>query len=206
MDSLKISVNVGPRTGRNPVHQAAPEPESASLSESASASASGHEAGAAHGSAPGHDSGPGPDAESGSGPEPELEHDPNQPQAGSEPQQSPDQESAPTPECTVITVAGEIDIAAKEQFFSVLSENLAPGEALVLDLAEVTFLDSGGLWALLKAAKHATATGAEMLVVASPAVSRTLALTQTSHFLALHHDRASAVQAGAVHDRPQQDE
>ncbi|HEV2637976.1 MAG TPA: STAS domain-containing protein [Actinocrinis sp.] len=111
-----------------------------------------------------------------------------------------------TPECTVITVAGEIDIAAKEQFFSVLSENLAPGEALVLDLAEVTFLDSGGLWALLKAAKHATATGAEMLVVASPAVSRTLALTQTSHFLALHHDRASAVQAGAVHDRPQQDE
>jgi anti-anti-sigma factor len=73
----------------------------------------------------------------------------------------------------VLTVVGEVDLSVSERFAAAI-EALAPDTDLVVDLAEVDFLDSAGLRCLLQGAKSASAAGVRLAVVPSPAVSRVL--------------------------------
>ena len=77
----------------------------------------------------------------------------------------------------VLTVVGEVDLSVSERFAAAIAaaiEALAPDTDLVVDLAEVDFLDSAGLRCLLQGAKSASAAGVRLTVVPSPAVSRVL--------------------------------
>jgi anti-anti-sigma factor len=51
----------------------------------------------------------------------------------------------------VLHLAGELDLAVKEQLSSALASARVDGRPLVLDLTDVTFLDSSGLAVLLEA-------------------------------------------------------
>jgi anti-sigma B factor antagonist len=77
---------------------------------------------------------------------------------------------------TVVHVQGEIDISTSERFGASLAEGLdaAPSDAVIFDLAGVTFIDSSGLAALISIVRG----GHPVLVRnASPAVHRIVGAT-----------------------------
>ncbi|HEX5913790.1 MAG TPA: STAS domain-containing protein [Rubrobacter sp.] len=85
----------------------------------------------------------------------------------------------------VMTLSGELDVAAAPS----LRENLARVEAsgattIMLDLREVTFIDSSGLKEFLEARSRAKDNGHRLLMSgASPAAQRLFELTETRFLL-----------------------
>jgi anti-anti-sigma factor len=79
-----------------------------------------------------------------------------------------------------LVVAGELDMAAAFSFESKVDAHLAAGgvESVVLDLAQVEFVDSAGLGALLSLRDHARRRGIELqLAQVSGPVRKLLDLT-----------------------------
>jgi anti-sigma B factor antagonist len=93
----------------------------------------------------------------------------------------------------VLSVAGEIDMATGAQFTAAIADNLAADGPLVLDLTGVSFLDSSGLWTLLKANKDAIALGVQLCIAVSEPIARVLELARVEHVLATYPDRAAAL-------------
>ena len=80
--------------------------------------------------------------------------------------------------CTIATVIGEIDIATVTLLRERLFELAASGRPLVTDLDRVSFIDSGGLSAMVGAAKRAAAHGGSLRVVcARPEIRNLFRLT-----------------------------
>jgi len=71
---------------------------------------------------------------------------------------------------TVVVAAGEIDIAAREEFQQALDGSSPVGGLLIVDLSRCSYIDSSGLSVLIRAHKQ----GATIAVVlaASDAVNR----------------------------------
>jgi anti-sigma B factor antagonist len=69
----------------------------------------------------------------------------------------------------VLRLAGELDIAETDDAYKrLLSLPLPRGSQLVLDLRDVTFLDSTGVRLILRARDHATRHGAGFVLVRGP--------------------------------------
>jgi len=67
----------------------------------------------------------------------------------------------------VLHVSGELDLATAEQFSAALQQALSAGSALVVDMADVTFVDAAGLRVLLQAAAARNGAGPLTLVNAA---------------------------------------
>jgi anti-sigma B factor antagonist len=102
--------------------------------------------------------------------------------------------SKPRPDTAVLTVRGEIDSLTAPAFKAATEDLLtAPGDVLVMDLADVRFLASSGLAVLIAAAHRADERGIRLrLVVASRAVRRPLEITGTAAMFDLHSEPESA--------------
>jgi anti-sigma B factor antagonist len=99
---------------------------------------------------------------------------------------------------TVVAVSGEIDLATASEFRSVLVDAVAGGQGdLVVDLSEVTFMDSTGLGAMVSARRRLTLRGASMRLV-SPAggVRRILDVTKLDQVIPIHDTVDAAVLDG----------
>jgi len=72
----------------------------------------------------------------------------------------------------VVTVRGELDLAAAERLWEQLEPLLIPGALVVFEGTQMTFLDSSGLRVLLQAHKRAESEGATFRVVAPQAAAR----------------------------------
>ena len=79
----------------------------------------------------------------------------------------------------VLRVSGEIDLAAKSLFEECLAGLIEANHAdVVVDLADVTFIDSSSISVLLFARRQLTAAGRRLLIARpSVRVSRVLELT-----------------------------
>lgn len=66
-----------------------------------------------------------------------------------------------------LRVAGELDLATAEELGRTLAQALDSNDAVVLDLSEVTFIDSTGLAAIIAAVNRANGNGA-VLQIATP--------------------------------------
>lgn len=78
----------------------------------------------------------------------------------------------------VVTLAGELDLAAADGFWTELEPLIEPAGVVVLDGTELSFLDSSGLRVLLLANARAKEVGGKLRLVAPHrAVRRTLELT-----------------------------
>lgn len=75
---------------------------------------------------------------------------------------------------TVVAVTGEVDIATVTRLRERLFELAASGRTLVVDLDQVSFIDSAGLAALVGAARRADAHGASLQVVCTRPRTRQL--------------------------------
>ena len=73
-----------------------------------------------------------------------------------------------------VAVAGEVDIATVTRLRERLFDLAASGHTLVVDLDQVSFIDSAGLAALVGAARRAAAHGASLQVVCTRPRTRQL--------------------------------
>ena len=78
----------------------------------------------------------------------------------------------------VIALSGEIDMATAEGITSMLEPLVEAGGPVVIDLSNVTFMDSTGLHALLEAAKALSERGCIILHGANGAVAKVIEITR----------------------------
>jgi anti-sigma B factor antagonist len=95
----------------------------------------------------------------------------------------------------VVTVAGEVDITNAEGLRDALLSALNAGAAgLIADMTQVTFLDSAGVTALVRAARRASATDATLrLAVTAQAVLRVLSLVGIDRLIPVYPSVAEAM-------------
>jgi anti-sigma B factor antagonist len=78
----------------------------------------------------------------------------------------------------VVTVSGEVDLSSVSQLRDRLYELVDSGEPVIVDLEQVTFIDSTGLGALVGAYRRAAAHGGSLhAVCVHPQARRLLWLT-----------------------------
>jgi anti-sigma B factor antagonist len=97
----------------------------------------------------------------------------------------------------LVVASGELDISATPRLSTVLAMAAArPGGRLVLDLCDVTFIDSTALGTILKAAAQLDELGTLLAVVAPDGpVRRLLEMTNLTQRFRLFTTRAAALAA-----------
>lgn len=101
---------------------------------------------------------------------------------------------------TVISVAGEIHVSTAPQFSRLLNAAIAGGKtALVLDLDDVTFIDSTGLSVLLNGLRRVTRRkGRLVLVCTNPTVLRLFEITRLDATFDIQRSRKAALASVAA--------
>ncbi len=97
------------------------------------------------------------------------------------------------PDGVAVVARGEIDLSSSGDLRQALTE--AEGDPVILDLREVTFLDSSGLGVIVGQNKRAAAEGFRfaVAVAGAPAVRRILELSGLAKVLEVVEDPAESV-------------
>ena len=97
----------------------------------------------------------------------------------------------------VIDVDGDLDMAAVEDVDAALAEALGGGTPIVVDLTDVSFIDSTGMRTMIDARRRSRDLGVPMVCVcpSNAAVWRLLEMTGTTGFFEVQETRAEAVAA-----------
>jgi anti-sigma B factor antagonist len=97
----------------------------------------------------------------------------------------------------VIAVSGEIHVSTAPQFSHRLNDAIGQGKtAVVLDLADVSFIDSTGLSVLLNGLRRVTRSGGRMaLVCTNPTVLRLFEITRLDTTFEIVSSREAAIAA-----------
>jgi anti-sigma B factor antagonist len=92
------------------------------------------------------------------------------------------------PGVTVIAIAGELDVTNHGEMAAYLGRiRQAPADQVVFDLAELAFMDSSGLRALLSCRQDCVGQGGEMRLAALQAIpARMLEITGVHAHLLVH--------------------
>lgn len=97
---------------------------------------------------------------------------------------------------TVITVGGELDLATASELDDFMCRTRRPGDHLVVDLADVTFIDCSGLRPLLRAHHRLRADGTKIYLAApQPLPARVLKITGIDRWMPVHASQPEAVKA-----------
>jgi anti-sigma B factor antagonist len=98
--------------------------------------------------------------------------------------------------CGIVRAGGEIDSHTAHQFHEAANEAASQSRHVVIDLADVTFIDSTGLGALIVARKAARERGGSVsLVSPPPVVRRLLGSTRLHDVFSIHDSLAEAINA-----------
>jgi anti-sigma B factor antagonist len=97
----------------------------------------------------------------------------------------------------VVVADGEIDLATRERFEACLESALAGREPILIDLCDVSFVDSSGLRALLHARSRSAADDRALGLVCPPdgVVARLLQISGTATAFTVHATRETALEA-----------
>ena len=99
----------------------------------------------------------------------------------------------------VITVIGEVDLSTVSQLRERLYELADAGEPLIVDLEQVSFIDSTGLGALVGAYRRAAAHGGSLhAVCVQPQARKLLSLTGVDQRVPLSASLAEALASVAA--------
>jgi anti-sigma B factor antagonist len=101
------------------------------------------------------------------------------------------------PGVPVLLVSGEIDVASAPEFHASLSDLIGQGtEIVIVDLSQVSFIDSTGLGVLVGAEKQMRDAGQALrLVVTQPQILRLLELTGLDQVFTVLSNGNDAVKA-----------
>ena len=98
---------------------------------------------------------------------------------------------------TVVTLDGELEVSEASVLRELLGGLIAgPQSRVLLDLTDVSFIDSSGIGVLVGAHRRAEAAGARLgLAAAGPGVRRVFELTRTDRVLRLYDTVSDGVAA-----------
>ena len=97
---------------------------------------------------------------------------------------------------TVIAVSGELDIHTAPDLTEVLQVAIATGQPVIVDLTDVTFMDSSGLSVFVSALKRVRESLTSLvLVVSEPRVMRVFSITGLDTLIDIHATLDSALSA-----------
>ena len=101
------------------------------------------------------------------------------------------------PGVPVLSVRGEIDVATSPELHAFLTDMItAEPELVVVDLTEVSFIDSTGLGVLVGALGDVRARGGDLrLVVTQPQIIKLLELTGLDEVFAVRSNTSDAVRS-----------
>lgn len=89
----------------------------------------------------------------------------------------------------VVVLAGELDLAAADEFWTALEPVLQPGSSVVVDCAALSFLDSAGIRVMLRGAQRIGELGGGWrLTAVQPPVLRVLELAGLTDVLSAGPD------------------
>jgi len=98
---------------------------------------------------------------------------------------------------TVVTVPAEVDVGNAHRLGEDLQAALSSGvTTVVADMTATAFCDSGGIRALVQAAKQSAASGAELRVVPSARVLRVMTVMGLDGWLKIYPSLHEALAAG----------
>ncbi len=101
------------------------------------------------------------------------------------------------PEQDVIRLRGSVDLEHSPAIRQTLLEAVADKRNVLVDLSEVTYIDSSGIACLIEALQAARGHGAELaLVSVSTQAMRVLELARLDIVFPIHEDLAAAFEAG----------
>ena len=96
----------------------------------------------------------------------------------------------------VVHLAGEIDLEHAPQVRKVLLGAVEQGRLILVDMADVEYIDSSGIACLIEALQEARTKSADLALIAvNPQAMRVLALARLDTVFAIHDDLNSAVRA-----------
>lgn len=94
----------------------------------------------------------------------------------------------------MIALRGELDLATVPAFAAAIDEAVDEGvRALVVDLRQVTFIDSTGLVTLLNALRRLHPDGRLAIACANPTVLRLFSVTRTDETFSIFPTREAAL-------------
>lgn len=94
----------------------------------------------------------------------------------------------------VAELGGEIDLDRAPRVRKLLLEGVAQKRHLMVDLSQVTYIDSSGIATLIEALQHASNQGTRLALIAvSPQALRVFELARLDKVFALHPDLATAL-------------
>lgn len=96
---------------------------------------------------------------------------------------------------TLVVPTGDLDMGSADQMKRTLSELIEKGQSkLVMDLTNVSYIDSSGLGALVAAMKQARAVGGNLKLCGLQEDVRSIfEMTRLIKVMAVHSDREEAV-------------
>ena len=97
----------------------------------------------------------------------------------------------------VVDVDGDLDVASVDDIDAALQEALGGGGPVVVDMMDVSFIDSTGMRAMIEARRRSREIDVPMVLVCpdNAAVWRLLEITGTTGFFEVKETRAEAVAA-----------
>ena len=98
------------------------------------------------------------------------------------------------PQCLLFSFTGQLDAYSDKQFLDFVLESAGDrGQAVVIDLSRIDFLDSSGLGALVQLAKQFQQNSQSFLVVGNARVMQTVKLVRLEEYLHLQPDLDTAL-------------
>lgn len=100
-------------------------------------------------------------------------------------------------DCEVLHVTGEVDMAVADQFQRAIVA-AEPGRNLIIDMSELSFMDSSGARAVVVASRVRQASGTSVSLVSPPGdtrVRRVLDLLHMTQAVPVHDDYDEAAEA-----------
>jgi anti-sigma B factor antagonist len=91
------------------------------------------------------------------------------------------------PGVTVITVGGELDVVTAGPLEAFVRETYRPGDQVVFDLTDMTFMDASGVRVLLRAHHEARRDGSTVRLAAlQPGPARVITTTKIDTYVPVH--------------------
>lgn len=97
---------------------------------------------------------------------------------------------------TVVKVSGPLDLTSRDQFDQYLTEARRGCPRLIIDMSEVTFMDTGCLAVIMGHYKRLSASGGLILAGAQYRPAKALWITGLAHQLPLYDSVDAAIAAG----------
>lgn len=97
----------------------------------------------------------------------------------------------------VAALAGEIDLENAPEVRRILLECTSGGRDVLVDLSQVSYIDSSGIASLVEALQNANSGGSDLgLVAVSPQAMRVFELARLDKVFTIHPDLGTALAAG----------